>query len=164
VTRSRAGKQFCTHCLARFKTKQIYKSPFDDEVFFCSLDCLVVAVETYLVYESKLDFRKLFPGKLRDVSNQLLLPLRLITQKHPQYFQDKLVQPRERFEQYGCGSDFSTVEGYPCVESMVTHYDQQSVPQRLGLAINAIILYHCLCAMEYLPSPIFLSQSSFIST
>ena len=32
VMRSRAGNQFCTHCLVRFKTKQIYKSPFGDEV------------------------------------------------------------------------------------------------------------------------------------
>ena len=87
-----------------------------------------------------------------DLSNKMLLPLRLITQKHPQYFQDKHDQPRERLEQYGCGSDVSTVEGYPCVESLVTHYEQQSVQHRLGLAINALILYHCLCALEYLPT------------
>ena len=32
VARSRAGKQFCTHCLEKLKSKHIYKSPLGDEV------------------------------------------------------------------------------------------------------------------------------------
>ena len=112
----------------------------------------MLAMETYLVYESKIDFRKIFPDKLKTISNQMLLPIRLITQRPPKYFQDKLNKPRERLERYGCGSDFSAVEGYPCIDSMVTHYEQKSVEQKLGLAIKALILQHCLCAMEYLPT------------
>ena len=32
VVRSKAGKHFCTHCLRKLTSKQIYKSPFGDEV------------------------------------------------------------------------------------------------------------------------------------
>ena len=124
----------------------------------------MTAMQTYLVYESKIDFGKIFPEKMQSVSNQMLLPIRLITQKPPKYFLDKLNKPRERHERYGCGSDFSAVEGYPCIESMVTHYDHQSGPQKLGLAINALILQTCLCAMEYLPTRTHLGGINLVVT
>jgi len=142
VMRNKVGKQFCTHCSASLQRKQVYKSPFGGEGVFCSLDC----------FESKIDFGKIFPGRLQPHANEMLLPLRLITQKPLQYFQEKQNTIPERHKRYGCGSDFSAVDGYACVESMVTHYEEQSVTQQLGLAINTLILHTCLCAMEYLPS------------
>ena len=112
----------------------------------------MIAMNTYLVFESKIDFGKIFPGKLQPLSNKMLLPLRLVTQKPLQYFKEKQNTIKERHNRYGCGSDFSAVDGYTCVESMVTHYEEQSVTQQLGLAINTLILHACLCAMEYLPT------------
>ena len=102
----------------------------------------MTALETYLVHESKIDFSRIFPGRLQQISNHILLPLRLITQKPLQYFNDKMSKPQEHIGRYGCGSDFSAVEGYPCIESMVTHYEEQSVAQKMGLAINTLILHH----------------------
>ena len=115
------------------------------------MNCLVGALETYHIYESKLNFEQVFSRKTFQLSSQTLLPLRLITQKSPQYFREKMNKYTKLSPAYGCGSSFSDVEGYTCVESMVTHYDGQSSPKLIGLAINAFILYHCLCAMEYLP-------------
>ena len=103
------------------------------------------------MYESKLNFGHVFSGTNMKMLSTSLLPLRLITQKSPLYFQEKMNKCTKLSPAYGCGSSFGEVEGYPCIDSMVTHYDGQSSPQLLGLAINAFILYHCLCAMEYLP-------------
>jgi len=150
VVRNKAGKQFCTNCLNELNSEKSFESPVDEEALFCSLNCLVSALETYHLYESKLNFRKVFSGKSAALLSKTLLPLRLITQKSSKYFQQKMNNQTKLSPDYGCGSTFIEVEGYPCVDSMVTHYNDQSSSQLLGLAINAYILYHCLCGMEYL--------------
>ena len=47
------------------------------QIFFCSLECFLKGFKTYLLYENKLSFVKMFPE--RDLlPNQYLLPLRMI--------------------------------------------------------------------------------------
>ena len=56
------------------------------------MSCLQTAFESYHFFESKLNWEKIFPKD--DLSStKFMLPLRLITQKPPKYFNEKKEVP-----------------------------------------------------------------------
>ena len=114
-------------------------------MLFCSLNCLVTAVETYHFYESKLNFSKAFPKD--DLGSNLhLLPLRLILQKPPSFFSSSPSLGRD----YGCGLLLQEIAAYPCLDSMVTHMEDQGALGQMEMGVTAMILLHCLTTMEFL--------------
>ena len=71
------SSHYCYHCLTLLSSGRTIQSPIAEDVLFCSSQCLTEAFKSYLFYESKLDWRRVFPQK--DLyPNQFLLPLRLI--------------------------------------------------------------------------------------
>lgn len=142
----------CNKCLHQKQEEEIISSPLDKEVKFCSLKCLIAALESFHFYESKLNFSKVFP-KDDLASNLSLLPLRLITQKPPQYFESAMNSSENgQLDQpdYGCGEKLDDILGYSYLNSMVTHMDNQSILSQMEMAVTSIILHQCLIAMEYL--------------
>ena len=126
-----------------FKT---FKQLFSYQALFCGIKCLIKSVGSYHVYESKMNWGKVFPAD--DLApTTVLLPLRLVLQRQG----NRRTQYREeRSPRYGCDTKLGNIEDYDSLHSMVTHMDLMNTKQDMEMVINSFILYQCLVAMEYL--------------
>ena len=97
---------------------------------FCSSQCLIRAFNSYLLFESKLDLGRMFPQS--DLLPALhLLPVRLL-----------LLGPGEGQPgpSYGAGLCVDSIAALTSLDSLMTHEDRLTGPERLELAVTSLVL------------------------
>ena len=107
---------------------------------FCSSQCLIRAFKSYLVFESKLDLRRMFP-QTDLLPTQYLLPVRLLL-LHPDTETKDHTETQDH--SYGFGFSVDNIDPLTSLGSLLTHEDRLTGRERLEVAVTSLVLAECV--------------------
>jgi len=131
----------CAHCMKTIDLTRGKPSPIIVTARFCSTDCLQAAMESYHPVEASINIEKMFWNKkekrFEEMSGNILLTYRSITQKPLQFFLDN--------PDYDDVNDMFGVESvceysdYRNLFNLAAHRDRKTKDELLSLAIRTAI-------------------------
>jgi len=131
----------CTHCMKTIDLTRGKPSPIIVTARFCCTDCLQAAMESYHPVEAKINIEKMFwnkkEGRFEEMSGNILLTYRSITQKPLQFFLDN--------SDYDDVDDMFGVESvcefsdYKNLFNLTAHRDRKTKDELLSLSIRTAI-------------------------
>merc|ERR1719228_1192494 len=136
----------CAHCMKTIDLTRGKPSPCIVTARFCSTDCMHAAMESYHPVEAKINIEKMFwnkkEGKFEEMSGNILLSYRSITQKPLQFFLDNTEYDNvdDMF-----GVEFASPEekceysDYRNLFNLTAHRDRKTKDELLSLSIRTSI-------------------------
>ena len=137
----------CCHCMVRIDITRAKPSPLLRPARFCSFECLKQALDSYHPVESKINIQKMFwnkkEEKFEELSGNILLSYRCITQKPLQFFLDQAADFDNVDDMFGVEfadpEDKLVFDDYRNVFNLTAHRDRKSKDDLLSLSIRTAI-------------------------
>ena len=137
----------CAHCMVRIDPTTAKPSPLLRPARFCSCKCLKAAMESHHPVEAKVNISKLFwnkkEEKYEELSGNILLSYRCITQKPLQFFLDQASHYEDVDDMFGL--EFTDPEeqleysDYRNLWNLTAHRDRKTKEELLSLSIRTVV-------------------------
>ena len=137
----------CAHCMTKVELSTGKPSPLCNTTMFCRYKCLEAAMCSYHPVESRINIQKLFWNKrdetYEELSGNILLTYRAITQKPLQFFLDSAQNWDQVDDMFGV--EFSDDEeqceysDYRNLWNLTAHRDRKTKDELLSLSIRSAI-------------------------
>ena len=136
----------CTHCMKTVNTSTGKPSPLIVTARFCRFECLKLAMESYHPVEAKINIEKMFWNKkeerFEEMSGNILLSYRSITQKPLQFFLDNTEYDNvdDMFGvEFASPEEICHYSDYRNLYNLAAHRDRKSKDDLLSLSIRTAI-------------------------
>ena len=137
----------CCHCTVRLDLTRAKPSPISRTARFCCYQCIQAAMASYHPVEAKINIQKMFWNKkeeqFEELSGNILLSYRCITQKPLNFFLDKASDYDNVDDSFGVEftdkNDKLVWDDYRNLYNLAAHRDRKTKDELLSLTIRTVM-------------------------